>query len=1229
MSERRWGNFSSCCRLCLSEKLGTLKSIFEDAALGKDVVFNIHECVGVEIKPNDKLSTMICEKCTGQVNAWRSFKDACFENQSKLVGWMNDWTSCNGGEDLNLSIRIKDEVLDESDTNPHPDITDDDNEIRVKTEPIEAIYHVETEMADDSYDYPPPLSPEQLVETSFDHVEIEMDGSIQIMNGSVTELPENARVSADGKKCLACNKAFTTIANRQRHDAVFHRGVKRKYTKSPKAKIVKSPKIVEPVRKVVNENNLNGEAELQKIQFAAGLQLQQRTENSVPIALEDMDLTKVEQSYLDKCKTIITMTDTLTCVCHKEHFDEVRDLHIHLKKQRQWFAMFTCYNCLITYTERSAYMKHFCGCTKDLLHNLRRLTESPVNPEIKMRLYQNYKCIRCNCIFGFYEDFCSHFDVEHMELLQNTSPYKCFCSKTFEEMEDYKQHLHISCFLRYFCDVCFEVFTTVEDFKNHCENEHDNSEPGTLLPFDPLIKPKGGNAAPPEPKITRRSLPVENVAKRAIEDNGHLTRRRTVNVPSSENSSQISDATLDLEEEDPDYLPDLPKTNNSVPTLKSSNPTACPNCGKMYSTYHNMLRHYKLSHDESGKILECRYCNERFRLITELKEHESTVHANDDDEDSEDASSEFNCTECDITFKDMESRSRHMEKHPKKACDECDKEFSTQVELDQHRSVHLNIKVYRDSKTKDYKSAMVSPSLVCEICDKTFSTKSELRHHKLLHEKMPVLSVQEGSLLEEKTDLSKKFSCIPCDKHYVSYGGIWDHNKKHHPTKQITAEYPKKCTLCQKVLTSRGAWVNHEKMHERLANMKQDIDDAGPVPKITKYRPIKTDDDDEESYHTCKRCFKVFSSKYNLRNHMKCHGININASSRSSTKTGKIIKTYWCNICHQACPGYSELQDHKREHLKSKVSNEDEEAEVEDKKPFTFECNECSLTFATSFALARHQEKHIKKHESSQQLVSVYCKYCKVPFPSVSDLNEHMDKDHSDMASKPKVQTPGTKHTCKLCKKVFDNSGALSSHQGWHKRVKFNRVRAQEQLVKSMAKRGNKSYTPESTESFPCPTCSMEFSSDPSLQIHILEVHRNINATLLLMKCNSCKMSFEKKSAYDIHMQLHKQVESKTPKAFPCKYCPAGFSKSEGLTLHMKQQHKDRIEFRCQQCNRLFDKQNALTVHLKMHERQRLAGETASPKPIHNKNIYFCSICDLGFAIAKDLRNHVVTAHPF
>lgn len=49
MSERRLGNFNSCCRLCLSEKLGTLKSIFEDESRGQEIAKNIKTSLGVQV----------------------------------------------------------------------------------------------------------------------------------------------------------------------------------------------------------------------------------------------------------------------------------------------------------------------------------------------------------------------------------------------------------------------------------------------------------------------------------------------------------------------------------------------------------------------------------------------------------------------------------------------------------------------------------------------------------------------------------------------------------------------------------------------------------------------------------------------------------------------------------------------------------------------------------------------------------------------------------------------------------------------------------------------------------------------------------------------------------------------------------------------------------------------------------------------------------------------------
>lgn len=305
---------------------------------------------------------------------------------------------------------------------------------------------------------------------------------------------------------------------------------------------------------------------------------------------------------------------------------------------------------------------------------------------------------------------------------------------------------------------------------------------------------------------------------------------------------------------------------------------------------------------------------------------------------------------------------------------------------------------------------------------------------------------------------------------------------------------------------------------------------------------------------------------------------------------------------------------------------------VVNQKQNDFSCTLCNVTLNSNFALIRHMEKHHTNKDSKS--VSVYCKFCKIPFQDMEEFNDHMEKEHEKAQIKQIKQTnndksTGKRFTCTVCKKSFDNASALASHQGWHKRGKFGK-----KVLNPKAKGSSRiiqlPQIPVSNP-YPCRSCPRTFVNETALQIHILETHRNINATLLSMNCNNCKISFDSKAAFDRHMQLHEVVESQRQlKPYPCQYCNAGFTRSDTLNAHVKQHHKEFYNdiFKCTFCDRVFDKQNALTIHLKTHDRQRLSGEIAS-KPSGSKNVYFCSICKLGFAIAKDLRQHVVTAHPF
>lgn len=894
------------------------------------------------------------------------------------------------------------------------------------------------------------------------------------------------------------------------------------------------------------------ESDIQKIQFAAGLQLVQRngTPNEISSLIGDSHLTKVEDSYITKCRKMVTMFSTLICSCHGYQHKTAKRLFAHLRSLCSWFPIYTCYNCLTTFTDRSSNMRHNGKCPRTHLENLIKLSELRKLNDFRIRLYQFFKCVKCNYVFGFHDDFCDHIDSDHSP---SELPVSCICGTMFEDVELYKQHLYRNCMVNFYCDICFGISPTLHDFKKHCEEAHDQADG-----FQFLVNENSNMNITYEP---------DNSFDHFSQDEGETIECAP--------DLQLDGLMQEIEQE---------KVMNPHAIRNWYSKTACPLCGKVYSNYHNMLRHFK-THDESEKTIPCPHCDEKFRLKSELKEHLIIDHGVVENKIALKQNS-YPCPECGIVFANYDEWFRHKKTHDLPySCSECGKQLNSQEELDQHRSVHLNIKVFRDSKTDSYRSAMLSPGSM-EACD--VDSPEMIKDIKM-------------QVVKEKRVSGKIYSCETCNKVYSGYGGLWEHNKRYHPERR--GSYPRKCKYCDKMVASASGYVMHKQMHERYS----------------KTTPIKQepDNDDEESYHTCKKCFKVFSGKSNLRSHMKCHGISL-GMNRIPLKSGR-TKTYWCDICHQACHGFEELQKHKEEHVNENMSETPNSMELAEDSMQEFCCDICNLLFTTKFALKKHKENHLledNEEEAADKKNFVYCKYCKIPFLNSHALSMHMDTEHVEIKQKNKK----TKHPCNLCDKVFDTSGALCSHQGWHKRVNYDH-----KTYKTKSKPASPMPT---TSKFECHTCSEKYVNDTALQIHILEVHRNINATLINPRCNMCEIDLESQSAYENHMELHKIVEKQNEqKTYSCKFCTSSFSRSDVLNAHIRTHHSELLGsgFKCTQCDRVFDKQTSLHIHMKVHDRHR---NNSSP-PKTGKFLYSCSICHLGFNIPKELRNHIIAAHPF
>ncbi|KAJ8964519.1 hypothetical protein NQ314_004814 [Rhamnusium bicolor] len=1040
----------------------------------------------------------------------------------------------------------------------------------------------------------------------------------------------------NNRQCTICNKLFSSSGNRRKHEKQIHgkhqpgAEVGRRsqmnqvmLTKSLDDLANQQDKPVDPLNAQENAEVTEppSETEQQKIQFAAGLKLLQR--NSTPISCEP--LSKIEMSYIEKCKAMALMHKSLECACHKVAHPNLKGLLSHLRALRIWFPVFTCYNCMITFTDRSTFTKHSVRCPKTSLETIIKLSNLKKRSEVKTRLYQNFKCTSCKFMYSFHDDYCKHVDEEHVA---NEPPVMCTCGRDFDNMEDFKDHVYVSCLVEYYCDICFITTKTLDQFQKHASEVHDNSE-GFILLQDDNYK-------------MRKPFHHKEASDEAVIVTGKRERRMSIKAPILENDDDE----------------DLPRKVIN-PAILSANSRECPLCGKEYSSHNNMIRHYK----------------------THLEVTARPVETSDD--------SFYSCPECGGMYNYSEWQVHLAEKHAPKTCGECGKIFQFQSELDQHRSVHLNLKVYRDSKTQSYKTTMISPGseggdvmLMCEVCDVMFGTKEELKEHKLTHEgNIPAVEQPEEVVAELK---DSKYSCIPCNKHYSSYGGIWDHNKKKHPEKKtpFTDEWPKQCKLCDKVCATGAAYFRHKQIHEK-DRINEDNADVIPMKMpIMKAKREAGTEDDEQSYHTCKRCFKVFSSRYNLKNHMKSHGINMNPTNK------KITKKVWCNICHQSFASNEILAKHKEEHGVDEMPQLTNQVEgLDTKVPFIFTCDVCVMTFTTKMALKKHKEKHaLEQKPPVQKTCQVYCKYCKIAFDSIILLTKHMHTEHEETA-KPKINKIKEKprqFVCTICKKHFLTSSALSTHMGWHKRSpstgdnnKPAKVLKQNKVINKLANNLKPKQEPIDPPQFQCATCLAEFPNDTALQVHILEKHRSVSAIMLIPRCNTCNKDFSNQDEYETHKRLHdflerqkqheqqmllqqQEAEEQLPlmeqsvsvakditvkqqpkqkplalppasmqakfiKGFPCKYCNAAFSRADTLSGHIRQFHKEYVlnEFKCTQCDRVFDKQNSLSIHLKVHEKQRSV-VTAPTKPL-----FSCSICSMGFDLPKDLRAHTINAHPF
>ncbi|KAK4879195.1 hypothetical protein RN001_007341 [Aquatica leii] len=372
--------------------------------------------------------------------------------------------------------------------------------------------------------------------------------------------------------------------------------------------------------------------------------------------------------------------------------------------------------------------------------------------------------------------------------------------------------------------------------------------------------------------------------------------------------------------------------------------------------------------DKDKKIMECEFCDRKFKYKKSFVHHLQTEHGMSDESDAIIASSiskiknikneSTDSHEIEVSdphdLKDLTNpdnsddgldemdfvlRKLHI-------CHVCDAKFTRANHLTRHMTLHRAVLTEK-----------------CDKCDKAFSTTEHLTKH-----------VQEHHI-------DRPYICTLCDKPFSRGEHLMRHLKVHNHSQGPQETH--KCSICEKEFTRPEYLARHTKVH--LQQDKRHIcAECGKafnrLDNLKTHQRVHAGLKDNSRLHLCVYCGKEFNNSSNMIVHMRRH-------------TGE--RPYKCTICSKGFPRSHDLKCHERTH-----SGE---------KPYL--CTLCGKSFNKSNKLLRHSRVHTGERP-------YVCNLCGRAFTQSNDLSLHMRR-----------HTGSRPYACGVCPARFIQSGQLKAHR--------------------------------------------------------------------------------------------------------------------------------------------------------------------------------------------------------
>ncbi|XP_066254728.1 zinc finger protein 878-like isoform X39 [Euwallacea similis] len=283
----------------------------------------------------------------------------------------------------------------------------------------------------------------------------------------------------------------------------------------------------------------------------------------------------------------------------------------------------------------------------------------------------------------------------------------------------------------------------------------------------------------------------------------------------------------------------------------------------------------------------CHICGKCFRRKIDLNKHFAFVHFGD---------KKFECTECNLRYKDEDSYLRHKKRrHEPKLqiesvlCHSCGAVFKSDRALERHAlNAHSN-------EVED------NEHLKCDLCEKSFEDRAALRVH----------------LREHPDDRVRK--CQVCEEVFFSL-----HKYRYHVRIKHELDTYYFCQVCKKLFPSATRLKVHEKTHDED---HERIETECPIcQKWVKYLKSHMDNVHSTEMSTvCEVCGKGFKKGWDFKKHLEKHSEE---------------EKFKCSKCEVVLNSDAKLKKHEKTHAK-------------------LVCSKCGKRFFKGSTFEKHLKQHL------------------------------------------------------------------------------------------------------------------------------------------------------------------------------------------------------------------------------------------------------------------------------